>query len=103
MKNAIIIDIDTDREQPIMLGKPPEIAQPQNAEEASAMIKDDISCVCEALCTLILMANNSGYASKEELVNASVYYLNSLLAPQVEQEPSVEGTAPQTETPQENA
>jgi len=80
MKNAIFIDIDTDREkQPIMLGKPPEITPPANAEEAKVMIIDDIATVCEALCTLILMSDNSGYGSKEELVKTTIFHLNNLL------------------------
>lgn len=91
MKNAIFIDIDTDREkQPIMLGKPPEITPPSNAEEAKVMIIDDISTVCEALCTLILMSDHSGYGSKEELVKTTIFHLNNLLIEPIKEEPTPE-------------
>ncbi len=79
MKNAIYIDIDTDRDQPILIGKPPEIPQPTTPEEAGKMITTDISCVCEALCSLIHMADQNGYAPKKALVETSIKYLNDLL------------------------
>jgi hypothetical protein len=80
MKNSIFIDVDTEREQPILIGKPPEITPPATPEEAGVMITTDISCVCEALCTLIHMADQNGYATKENLVNASIKHLNDMLA-----------------------
>lgn len=80
MKNALYIDIDTDREQIVLIGKPPEITPPATPEEAAKMITVDISCVCEALCTLIHMADQNGYATKEDLVKASLTHLNNLLA-----------------------
>lgn len=79
MKNSIYIDIDTDREEPILIGKPNEITPPANPEETKVMIINDISCVCEALSLLIRMSDKNGYASKEELVKASVMHLNNLL------------------------
>lgn len=86
MKNAIYIDIDTEREQKVLIGKPPEITPPTTPEEASAMITLDISCVCEALCSLIHMADQSGYSTKEELVAASIKHLNDLLKPKTDEE-----------------
>jgi hypothetical protein len=79
MKNSIFIDVDSDRDQPIIIGKPDEIKAPENAEEAAVMIISDISCVCEALCTLIHMADQNNYGKKAELVAASIKYLNDLL------------------------
>lgn len=79
MKNSIYIDIDSERDQIVLIGKPPEITQPTTPEEAAKMITLDISCVCEALCTLIHMADQNGYGSKEDLVMASKKYLDDLL------------------------
>ncbi len=79
MKNAIYIDIDTERDQPVLIGKPPEIKQPETPDEASKLVITDISCVCEALCTLIHMADQNGYAAKKDLVEASIKHLNELL------------------------
>jgi hypothetical protein len=79
MKNSIFIDIDTERKQPVIIGKPPEITPPTTPEEASVMINTDISCLCEALCTLIHMSDQSGYTNKEILVEASIKHLNNML------------------------
>lgn len=79
MKNLIYLDIDTERARPILFGKPPEIVQPTTPEEASAMLILDISCVCEALCSLIHMADQSGYASKRALIEVAVKQLNDML------------------------
>ena len=82
MKNSLFIDVDTDRAQIVLIGKPPEIQPPANPEEAAKMILDDISCVCEALATLITITDTSGYSKKEELVKIAVKYLNDLIAPE---------------------
>ena len=79
MKNLINIDVDTDRQQVVLIGKPPEIPQPTNPEEAGKMIMVDISCVCEALLTLIQIADTNGYCKKEDTIKTSIKYLNDLL------------------------
>ena len=76
MKNSLFIDVDTDREQMVLIGKPPEINPPENAEQAAKMILDDISCTCEALVTLIRIADASDYAKKDELFATAIKYLN---------------------------
>lgn len=86
MKNTIYIDIDTDRTPSVNIGKPSEIEKPTTPEEASAMIIVDISCLCEALCSLIHMTDQSGYAKKEDLVNASIKYLNDMLVEPTKEE-----------------
>ena len=80
MKNSIYIDVDTDRmDKPFIIGKPPEY-QPSNPEEAKTSILNDISCVCEALCRLIVTADNSGYANRQQLVDAAKKHLNSVIS-----------------------
>jgi len=79
MKNLLYIDIDTDREQPILIGKGQDIIPPTTPEEAANMIITDISSLCEALCSLIHISDQSGYATKESLVNESVKILTNML------------------------
>lgn len=79
MKNTIYVDIDTDREKNIIFGKPPEIPQPQNRDEMSRVVLNDIAGLAEALTTLILMADQNGYGAKGELVAACVKTIYSLL------------------------
>lgn len=79
MKNTIYIDIDTDREQPILIGKGEENAAPTNREEAGTMILTDISSICDALIALIHVADHNQYGDKETLVNQSINELNKFL------------------------
>ena len=80
MKNVILIDIDTEREgKAILFGKPPDMEPPQNKEEAQKMVLNDIACLSEAMCTLILMASKNGYGIKSELVEATIKTVNSIL------------------------
>lgn len=80
MKNILLVNIDTERtEQPIIIGKPEDIKKPETAEEAKDMILNDIATLCEGLCTLINMAGNNGYETKDKLVQASVLNLNKVL------------------------
>lgn len=78
MKNKIQIDVDTDRTPNVMIGHPPEF-NPTTPEEASKMILIDISCVFEALCSLIHLADQNAFASKRDLVNTAIEHLNGLL------------------------
>lgn len=79
MKNLIYIDVDTEREQPILIGKGPEIETPTNKEEARDMIINDIRCICETLCILIDVADQNKYALKSELVTESIKQLTKML------------------------
>jgi hypothetical protein len=79
MKNTIYIDVDTEREQHILIGKGPENEPPANKGEAAKMIVNDIACVCEALCTLIQVADQNDYAKKDELITESIKQLTKML------------------------
>ena len=79
MKTTITIDIDTERENPLIITKPDTIPAPTTPEEAKAMLLTDIGCVCETLCMLIHLTDQSGYATKKDLVDISVNVLNDML------------------------
>jgi hypothetical protein len=79
MKNLITIDVDTDRDQPILIGKSSEIESPTNKDEAREMIINDIKCVCETLCILIDVADKNKYALKSELITESIKQLTKML------------------------
>lgn len=87
MVNAIYIDLDSERELPINFGKPPEIAQPANRDEAQTMILNDIATLAAALATLISAAHDNGYGDAQALVNASLGTLTSILPPTPANEP----------------
>lgn len=78
MKNKIQIDVDTDRNPNVMIGHPPEF-DPTTPEEAKKIILDDISCVFEALCSLIHLADQTGYAKKDELIKTATDELKNML------------------------
>jgi hypothetical protein len=80
MKNTIYIDIDTDREQPILIGKGPETTPPTTREEAGKMIVEDIACVCDALINLIHVADQNEYGTKEDLIEKVKSQLDEYLS-----------------------
>jgi hypothetical protein len=79
MKNTIFIDIDTERERQVLIGKGHDAAVPTNEQEAKEMIAIDIASLCEGLCELIHVASQNEYGSKEGFVHASIEQLNKLL------------------------
>lgn len=62
MKNTLIVDIDTERKTPgaVVIGKPPDFPRPKSKEQNATMIIDDMACLCEALCTMIHLAEDVG-------------------------------------------
>lgn len=79
MKNIIFIDVDSERDRPIIFSKPPEITPPENHEEAKKMILSDIICLSEAVATLIRMAYQNDYANKTDLIVGTVNTIYQLL------------------------
>jgi hypothetical protein len=89
MKNNIFISIDTERDQPIIIGKPPEIPPPASPEEAKEMILVDINCVTEALCRLIDIANQNSYGELSELVDNAIVSLHSMKSEKPSESPEI--------------
>lgn len=81
MKNTIIIEVDTDKEQAITFSKTSEFTPPETKEQAAAVVLNDIACLSEAITTLILLASQNGYGDKKELIEASTKTIESLLGP----------------------
>ncbi len=66
MKNVVIVDIDTDREQAVQIMKPSGGGVPSNAEEAQNMVAMDIRSLTEGLVTLVIGSHLNDYSSKED-------------------------------------
>jgi IS30 family transposase len=79
IKNTIIIQIDSESDRQIQITKPASIPRPTNREETSEMLLTDITCVAQALKSLISVAGNNGYADKNELINACIKTLYEAL------------------------
>ncbi len=79
VKNKITLDLDTDREVPLIITRPLDWVEPSNPEEAKQSIDLDIKMTCEALCRLIKVASDSNYGDKTDLVKAANFHLNNLL------------------------
>lgn len=60
MKVQMMLDIDTDRkESPVQIHKPPN-RLPMSEAETNNMILEDMGALCEAVCTLIHVAEERG-------------------------------------------
>lgn len=76
MKNIIMVDLDTDREQQVKITKPEGMAENLNdAKLAKDMVIADISTLCNGLGTLIQVSGENGFFKSEELASLCVKYL----------------------------
>lgn len=80
MKNIVIFDKDTERDELVIITKPEGTEPPTNEGEAKEMIVEDISTATEGLMTLVQMAHDSGYMSGEAAAKLIVdYFTNEFL------------------------
>lgn len=77
MKNELIIDIDTDRKNTILIKKPESVKPPKNEEEAKQMVLLDMASLCEALCTLIHVADQNGIKPGPDSLRDCIKHLES--------------------------
>lgn len=77
MINKIIINVDTDKKPSLTIGHVDNL-NPTTPEEAKKLIETDISCVFEALCTLIHLADQSGYGNKADYIKTATTELNKM-------------------------
>jgi len=75
MKNILIVDIDTDREPIVKLGKTDESHIPKNDEQAKEFIIKDMACLTEALCTLIHAADQSNFKTIDESIKDIIKHI----------------------------
>lgn len=80
MKNLIIIDVDTEREKPLIFGKGPDYQAPTTADEAKEIIIQDLGCVLDAFLSLVHVADQNDYADKTDLVAKAIKELNQYLS-----------------------
>ena len=79
MKNRLTIDLDTERDNAIVIYKPEGFIEPTEFEDKKKLVMDDISTTFEALCLMIKVADKSNFATKKDLVDSSIKYLQGLL------------------------
>lgn len=76
MKNSLLIDMDTDRDEVIKLSKSQDLADTiQDEETARQMVLNDLTTVCNALATLIQLAHNKNYLSADKSSNMCINFL----------------------------
>lgn len=92
LKSAIMIDVDTSREQQIMFSKPESELEPETREDAYKMVMTDIRCVTYGLATLISLSHENGFADKDDLLNQCIEALKGSLADEPTEEASEEAT-----------
>ena len=77
MKNIIQVDLDSDREQKIIITKPEGMVEEiGNEKSAKEMVVKDISTLCNGLGTLIQLGDDNKYFNGEELANLCIKYLS---------------------------
>lgn len=77
MKNVLMVDIDTDRKNTVIIGKPTDWPRPTTKEEQAKMILEDMSCLCEAVCTLIHLAEQAGIKNSPDSLRDCLKHLQA--------------------------
>jgi len=79
MKRKILIDFDTEREDPTIVGKSQEaidnINNINDVEFSKKTALDDITAICNALSFVIQSSNDSGYVDSKISAKLCVNYL----------------------------
>ena len=75
MKNILILDLDTERENALIFAKPEGVQLPTTKEEALTMMLEDIKTLTEGLSTMINLSEVKGFHTKESLVEAVIKHL----------------------------
>tara|TARA_R110000772_G_scaffold143993_1_gene253528 strand:+ start:89 stop:340 length:252 start_codon:yes stop_codon:yes gene_type:complete len=77
MKNIILIDLDSDRDEVIKITKPENMVESISDEVgAKKMILEDITTVCQALGTLIKVGEDSKYFDGKKSAQLCIDFLN---------------------------
>jgi hypothetical protein len=58
-KNQLIVDIDSDRKTKVIIGKPEGFVEPETIDAYADMMIKDVASLCEGLCTLIHVLDQS--------------------------------------------
>jgi len=77
MKNTIQIDIDSDREDTVIIGKPKDFRRPESKEEFAYEIINDMATLCEAICTLIHVADQNGLKPSDKSVQDCINHIKN--------------------------
>lgn len=75
MKNILQVDLDTEREHTVIIAKPGNNQRPKTADEAARIILGDMATLCEAVCTMIHVAEQHGIKSSADSVRDCIRHI----------------------------
>lgn len=75
MKNVIMVDVDSERENQVIFNKPNDFVFPTNPDEARSVVIDDLKTLAHGLGCLIRIAQDSGYGTANEMLNETIELL----------------------------
>lgn len=76
MKNKLMIDMDTDREDVIRISKPEDVVETvDDPSKAKQMVLEDLTTVCNALGTLIHLADSNNYMDSKTATKMCIQFL----------------------------
>lgn len=76
MKNKLMIDMDTDREDVIRISKPEDVVETvDDPSKAKQMVLEDLTTVCNALGTLIHLSDSNNYMDATTATKMCIQFL----------------------------
>jgi hypothetical protein len=73
--NIMIVDIDTRRDQNVIIGKPDGFPVPETDTQLKVTIINDMATLCEGLCTLIHLAEQQGIKKSPDSLRDCIKHL----------------------------
>lgn len=83
MKNIIVIDIDTDRENQVEFSKTDDFVHPISEHETINMVINDIKTLTHGLGSFIKIAESIGVSSSKDLLDEAVKLLRDTYCPKI--------------------
>lgn len=71
-KNTLIIDIDSEAENPVILSKPEETKKPTTVKETVDMMSIDFKTLCVAISEMIYVGHVNGYFDGKEVLDKCI-------------------------------
>lgn len=76
-KNIIIVDVDSERDENVKLGKPEHFVAPATKVAMQQVLMTDLTTLCEGIVTVAHLIEKEGFHNKDKVLDFVVNHLQS--------------------------
>ena len=78
-KNVIYVDVDSERDETVKLGKPKHFIAPTNEDAMKHVLMTDLTTLCEGIVTVAHLIEKEGFHTKEQVLNFVIKHLGNAI------------------------